>query len=309
MRPTGLNRTELLLGDLRITFHKTERVPDAAQSASLPPSRGHFSIYDVKDYKADCPSSWNVEGIFLPVQSTEAMWMSFRPTTPVALTVGAGGINAVTGNKLAATLEKDAYLVAPPQPWLDGWKNQDGTVRQFVCAEYKGGAGMTVGEQLIGSESKTGGIAIALFTPIKPLPVVQTPSHHVFGSGVKLDGPFDGHLEAYACASAPITRSFSRKSMVEMGVGAGGKITQKIYPDPYGLEVWNTAPSLITCVYLVSAEDFATITGQTLAPPATQKHPGFKVTDGHLADVPGTTAFEGLKPATAGTVDKNFFPG
>lgn len=295
---------ELTLGDLRVVFHKTERVPDDAKNAALPPSLGHFSLYKVSYFKDRCPESWDPEGVFIPVQKTEAMWMSFQPGSPVAMTVGAGGINAVTGKKLAAKLEKDGYIVAPPQPWLDGWKNEDGTVRQFVCAEYKGGEGITVGEQLIGEESKTGGIAIAVFEPKKPLPAVATPGHYSNTFGMELC-TLDGQMapvKTYCAASAA--------PMAEMGIGAGGKIDQKIYPDPYGLKVWKTKPSFTACVYLVSAEDFHNITGQKLAEPATQKHPGFTVVDGHLADVPGTGVFEDLIPATADSkVDKKFFPG
>src|SRR5581483_975676 len=96
---TGNVLTELTLGPLKITFHQTERVPDDAVNATLPPHLGYFPIYSVKDYQSACPKSWNPDDIFLPVQKTEAMWMSFRAIAPVALTVGAGGINAVTGEK------------------------------------------------------------------------------------------------------------------------------------------------------------------------------------------------------------------
>jgi hypothetical protein len=331
---------QLTLGPLTIVFHKTERVPDEATNAALPPSLGRFPIYNVRDFRGSCPNSWNEKGIFIPVQGTEAMWMSFSRTTPIALTVGAGGINAVTGKRLAANLEEGGYLVTPPQPWLDGWKGTDGTVRQFVCAEYKGGEGLTVGEQLIGKESKTGGIAFAVFESDKRLPGVHTPGHYYNGvpgkwnSGVKLGGvsnlpgiefvTLDAQLMPCASASSEFygaeasysaqslersTAGRLRKSMAEMGVGAGGRITQKIYPDPYGLDVWKGVPSYLGYLYLVSAEDFADITGQKLTAPAEQKHPGFKMVDGHLADVNGTTAFDNLKPATAAQPDKAFFPG
>jgi hypothetical protein len=80
--------------------------------------------------------------------------------------VGAGGTNALNGEKLGTTLAKDNYVVAPPQPWLDGWKDTDGTVYQFVATPYKKGKGISVAEQLMGPESKTGAIGIALFDPM-----------------------------------------------------------------------------------------------------------------------------------------------
>jgi len=66
--------------------------------------------------------------------------------------VGAGGINALSGEKLGVTLERENYLVAPPQPWLDGWKDKDGTVYQFVATAYQKGQGITVAEQLMGED-------------------------------------------------------------------------------------------------------------------------------------------------------------
>src|SRR5215467_15356670 len=157
------------IGNIEVVFHRTVRVPDGRQPSSLPPSLGRMDLYPVAKYAKRCPEKWEKGAYFLALHETEAMWMSFRSLAhPIAMLVGAGGINALTGEKLGITLEKDNYLVAPPQPWLDGWKDKDGTVYQFVATAYQKGKGITVAEQLMGEESKTGAIGIAFFHPKDP---------------------------------------------------------------------------------------------------------------------------------------------
>jgi hypothetical protein len=248
------------------------------------------------------------------------MWMAFQSTQPVALLVGAGGVNALTGEVLTPHLQKDNYLVTPPQPWLDGWKNQKGTVYQFVATAYEGGSGATVGEQLLGTESKSGGLGVALFTskqtlqPVGRAPVTYTggmqtqkslkkgPSklRSSHGGADSLGTLYSAHTKSQAMGSAIPTADSLERSLEfsEMGVGKGGEIVQKIHPDPYGLDVWNPTPAHTTAIYIVTAEDFFQITGQKIPEPASQKqYTGgwYKVQDGHLADQPGSGKFEEVK--------------
>ena len=333
------------IGPLDITFHRTVRVSEGRAPSNLPPSLGHMKVYNVKDYRTNCPASWEDDAVFVALHETEALWMSFNNSNPVAALVGAGGINAITGEKLGTKLEKDNYLVAPPQPWLDGWKAEDSTVYQFVGTEYKGGEGNTVGEQLIGAESKTGGIGIAVFEPIDrtKLKKEHAPSE-MFGGGAYLnevqvasfsgvpDNQGSGYVDKITfhdsletmtptnyygsspiCASAAsfsskgLTRKgLTRSMMPEMGVGKGGKITQKIYPDPYGLEVWKDAPVAVGVIYLVNAQVAAEITGETVAAPSTHdayNGKWFGLQDADKADVAGSEKFAGLKSAASA------FPG
>ena len=63
------------------------------------------------------------------VFQTDALWLNFgsisygRPELPVALKIGAGKINAVSGEKWVDGLNQDPqnYVVLPEQPWLDGF--------------------------------------------------------------------------------------------------------------------------------------------------------------------------------------------
>ena len=297
------------IGSLEITLHRTVRVAEGRAPSNLPPSLGRMRTYNVKDYRKNCPEAWEDDAVFVAIHETEALWLSLRATEgPVALLVGAGCINAVTGEKLGTKLEKDNYLVAPPQPWLDGWKSEDGTVYQFVSTVYKGGEGNTVGEQLIGAESKTGGIGIAVFEP-KDRSKMETSSYPSEKWG---NDPYGGtsyySLDSIECCTptmmlcccdAPVVRS---RSMKEMGVGKGGKIIQKIYPDPYGLEAWQESPSAVSAIYLVDAETAAEITGEAVNKPvATEDYNGlwYGLDDAKKADVAGSAKFTGLKSVFA----------
>ena len=84
-----------------------------------------------------------------------------------------------------------------------------------------------------------------------------------------------------------------------MGVGKGGKIRQKVYPDPYGLEKWRSEPSFVVAVYLVNAEQFSQITGMPMPPlptSAADYHSHwYGLHDDNKADVQGTDKFTELK--------------
>jgi hypothetical protein len=328
----------LKVGPIDIIFHRTVRVKEG-QISDLPPSLGSIGFYSVKEFRKTCPESWDNNAIFIPLHEREAIWLAFNnPGVPVALLVGAGGINALTGEKLGLTLEKENYLVAPPQPWLDGWKGEDGTVYQFVATEHKKGEGLTVSEQLIGKESKTGGIGIAVFEAKNPreLEKVLKPKENVYGlcSFSAPAGGFEGYDDAittsaccedestldYDCeyetvACQPVlkglTRGMTTKSVrrrgqhtnkaAEMGVGKGGKIFQKIYPDPtdYGIETWKAEPSAAVAVYLVNAVQFTEITGMPMPPlpKSAEDYIGtwYGLQDDKYEDVSGSDKFTGLK--------------
>lgn len=298
------------LDGLSVAFHRTCRVPRVSgMTSALPASLGHFPVFAVKDYSRKAPEHWHREGYFLPMYAHEAMWMSFSPSTPVALLVGAGKVNAVTGKKLEAHLKNGInvaqnYITVPPQPWLDGFKRSKGeSVYQFVAAEL--GKGETAEEQILGS-AEFGGIQLGVFKPKIPLTMPQRRWRA---------GPFgasDGNLKLLS-GDVRARGVYSSQHTRDMGLGAGGAITQKIYPDPYLLgrtvsEVWQDEPAEKAFVYIVHSEDFSKITGQA-APvsPITfetyqqQNLPWFGLKDGTWGDVEGGgQAIENLKPVSGG---------
>lgn len=306
------------IGNMEVIFHRTVRVPDGRQPSNLPPSLGRMDLYPVAKYAKRCPENWEKEAYFLALHETEAMWMSFRSWThPIAMLVGAGGINALTGEKLGITLEKDNYLVAPPQPWLDGWKDKDGTVYQFVATAYQKGKGITVAEQLMGEESKTGAIGIAFFNPKDPskLKLKHSPieghTMSIAGDQFKWQGEtftavFGADSPKLSAPTSAQTGSTQHRverlaaTFDEMGIGRGGKIVQKIYPDPHGLGVWEQQPWATLACYLVNAGVFEEITGEQIPRPvSSEKYSGlwFGLNDKAEGDVAGTNKFTGLKSA------------
>jgi hypothetical protein len=315
----------LQLGDLTITFHRTVRVPvGAAKASALPPNLGSAKLFKVAEHRAKLPASWEAGGYFLPLWDVEAMWMSFSTPRPIALLVGAGGINAITGKPLTPTLElvdgTHNYLVCPTQPWLDGWKGGNDDVFQFVATPYKKGAGISVGEQILGEQSKTGGLGFALYTskaPIHPAPSPQqgwsggaaaASSEDIeWSSGLsgKLsmdggEGLLRGSFASFnSLASAmPSSRSL-HQSFDEMGVGKGGLITQRVYADPHGIDKWNEMPAATTAVYLVDAVAAKELLGITVPAPVSAKAYGngtyYHLNDGHYKTTDGAAAFGGLK--------------
>jgi hypothetical protein len=289
-----------------------------------------MKLHKVSDYRKNCPESWADDAHFMALYDVEAMWMSFGSGGhPVALLVGAGGVNALTGEKLGTKLEAANYLVAPPQPWLDGWKDKDGTVYQFVATPHKKGDGLTVGEQLIGAESKTGAIGIAVFNPKDPASLKIESYFPTQGYTQNQDGSdYTWQKKSYgATGQSLITTSLcvasfdtaetqtekvsgqhlnstamlrSSRAVTEMGVGKGGKIIQHLYPDPHGLDAWEDKPVAVFAVYLIDAATAEEITGEKVAAPAVHDaYNGlwFGLKDDTLGDVPGTDKFSGLKSA------------
>ena len=316
------------IGGLRLNFQRTCRVPEG-QTNSLPAGLGSFPVFKVSDFRTGTPKEWNDEGFFMPMYRQEAMWMNFARgymQNPKALIVGAGNINAVTGkpfakksksskrkseSKLDIKLEEvQNYLVIPPQPWLDGWKAEDNKIYQFVAAEM--GSGETVEGQITGEEV-VGGIQLIVYDPKEGQKLIHATRPHEYIIGGSWDSLWDSPMkEMLFCASfrgAMPTKAFA--SVQSMGLGRGGEIEQKIYPDSYGLEVWNEKPTAVDVIYLVSSEDFKQVTGYNAPPtPVTYEKyqqyglPWFELHDKKHKDTKGSDIFEKLKPVGEGKAKK-----
>lgn len=279
------------LGPLSFNLHRTVRVKANDEGANLPPSLGHFEIFKVSDY--NCPKTWDQNAYFIAMHSQEAMWISFQTMEPIAIMIGAGCINAVDGKNFENKLEKDGYLVSPPQPWLDGWKGEDGNVYQFVATEV--GEDKTVGEQL--AETKDHALVISVFKAKHPEKLESARPNETWGNSELDMCGFPSSI----CFSIPqmAAGSANLESLTcEMGIGKGGKIKQKIYEDPHGIEEWQDEPIKTAKIYLINASEFAEITGKALPPPVTsEQYNGiwYGLDDKKIKDVPGTPIFDNLK--------------
>lgn len=310
------------IGGLRVNFQRTCRVP-AGVVNSLPAGLGSFPVFRVSDFKAGAPDEWREDGYFMPMYRQEAMWISFARgymENPKALIVGAGNINAVSGVPFSSpgeeTLDiklepKQNYLVVPPQPWLDGWKAEDGKIYQFVAAEL--GSGETVEGQITGKET-VGGIQLIVYDPKEGQSLTHATRPHEYMVGGSWSPALKGSLlmedyglESVMMASAKSPARLRGMSVQSMGLGRGGEIQQKIYPDPHGLDVWQEKPTAVEMVYLVSSEDFRQVTGYN-APPTPVTHekyqqmglPWFELHDAKLGDSAGSDIFAKLKPVGEG---------
>src|SRR5688572_18204419 len=129
---------------LSVNFQRTLRIPDDGKTYPLPPGLGAFPLRHVDDFASGAPARWLERGgVTLPMYQSEALWIRLQPDFvaehgaeyPFAIKVAAGKVNAVTGAPWRDELARDPqdYLVAPVQPWLDGYCVERGVIRQFVA--------------------------------------------------------------------------------------------------------------------------------------------------------------------------------
>lgn len=277
-----------------VQFHRTLRLPEDGKVHALPPSLGRLPVKLVDDYRGKVPAHWvDHGGVFMPLHEREAMWMSFgHGNVPCAVKVAAGKINAVNGRPWSEALVAgvEDYMVAPPQPWLDGFNAGKGLIKQFVA--MKMGQGYTVEGQVMGEE-KHGGIQILMIPPKQDaLLEVKTGGGPVVAAAA--GGEDFLRTDFYSANSA--LRSAHRGGVIaaglksaEMGLGAGGKMRQKIYPDPHGIEVWNTADQGRVFVHVINADLYRKITGEEAPamPQSAQSYTGtwFDMSDDDQGDI------------------------
>jgi hypothetical protein len=247
---------------LEINFQRTFRIPDDGKTYPLPPGFGNFPLRHVDDHAASVPPEWlDRGGVMLPMYQSEAMWLLFRPgyvnrrgTYPFAIKVAAGKIDAVTGKAWAdgLTAKPQDYMVAPRQPWLDGFCVEKGTIRQFVAMPL--GAGYTAEEQITG-KAEHGGLQIVVY-PMK---------REVFERRFPERDP-DFMERCYGVpAAAPAVKY--RKRGADMGLAPGGRMKQEIYEDPFDFADWEQSEKSRCYVHIANSLVWRAITGQS--PPTT----------------------------------------
>ena len=72
----GYGRSVLRMGNARITFHRTLRIPEDGRSYPLPPSIGTFEVVKVQEFKdsPQLPKKWlSRRGLILPMWQKEVM--------------------------------------------------------------------------------------------------------------------------------------------------------------------------------------------------------------------------------------------
>lgn len=143
--------------------------------------------------------------------------------------------------------------------------------------------GYTVEGQVSGKEEEEGGIQIKAFTSELPPRRLE-------------------NIKAYSVDGMAVPAA-------SMGLGAGGKMKQEIYPDEYGIDTWNTERTGRVFVHIANSMTWRDITGEE--PPPTPisaaiytEHgfPWFDHYDEGEGDIRGSGVLGGAK--TVKEVDK-----
>lgn len=253
-----------------VSFQRTLRIPDDGRTYPLPPGLGRLPIGRVAELGHRAPLGWWPGDAFIPLYQREALWLAFDGALwkPNAVQVAVGGINAVSGGPWEEGLSANPqnYLVCPLQPWLDGINAGDGIIRQFVAMPL--GRGYTVEAQVTGEE-RVGGIQIRVYEP-KP-----------------------GRFPDRPPPRPPIAAVMAPPSPSLMGLGAGGAMRQKMYPDPHGLDTWDTEHWGEIRVHIVNSQQYTELTGRPVPPTPVDPLayteaglPWFDVYDERAGDIP-----------------------
>jgi hypothetical protein len=262
-----------------LTMQRTLRLPEDGREYPLPPGFGPFPLTAVESLGDAAPPGWKKTGGFVvPIYLYEALWFQFSAARwkPNAVQISAGGINAISGGPWKEKLSSNPqnYIVCPVQPWLDGINAGDGIIRQFVATNA--GNGDTIGEQLGGS------IESAL--------------------QVRVYEPKPGRFPDIGPAEFDSAMSMFTEPAGDIGIGAGGSINQKIYPDPFGLRIWDDETFYTVHLFLLSPESYLKLTGKTPPPSPISAEtyiaaglPWFKLADEEVCTVAPSRRLSGVK--------------
>ncbi len=268
----------LAIGDrFTVAFQRTLRVPEDGRVYPLPPGLGRLPIHPVEALAGPAGAALReVGGFFIPLYQREAVWLGFGGGhwKPNAVQVGAGEVNAVSGGAFDDPLS-DApqnYLVCPQQPWLDGINAGAGQIRQFVALPLADPR--TVEAQLRGQVTPAG-LRLRVFEP-QP-------------------GRFPG--------GPPPERHGPQRAAGALGLGAGGRIEQRLYQDAFGLGSWDLRSARTVSIHLIDSRSFRALTGQPppdspLDAAAYARHglPWFSIYDEDLPGLPAAPALAGVTP-------------
>lgn len=269
-----------------IQFQRTLSIPDDEKDYPLPPGLGNFPLRHLDDFARGVPSGWLTRGgVIMPMHQAEAMWLSFSEDEyPFAVKIATGKICAVTGDAWVNQLNggPQDYIVLPEQPWLDGYCVEKGVIRQFVAMPL--GDGYSVEEQISGA-AEHGGIQIVVY------PMKKERYEALMEEQLKEQLKWK-NMSYSACYSV---------SDMDMGLAPGGRMQQKIYDDPYGLDAWDQRHSSRCFVTIANSAVWTSVTGErppTKSPTAkkyTEKGlPWFDYYGGDVKAVEGAEKFTKL---------------
>lgn len=228
--------------ETKIGFQRTLRIPDDERTYPLPPGLGPFPLRHLDDFLDRLPRKCvRRGGVVMPIHQAEALWIKFEDRLgspyPCAIKIATGKVCAISGEPWQEGLTQDPqnYVVVPAQPWLDGYCAAKGTIRQFVAMPL--GGGYTAEEQLTG-HGAYGGLQIAVY-----------PMKREVHEELRLPEPCWVLRE-----EAPRWRG--------MGLAPGGRMSQEIYEDEFGLDAWDWDHGGRCFVTMANSQQWMAITGE-----------------------------------------------
>lgn len=185
------------------------------------------------------------------------MYISFQSHEPCLVKIYAGGINVISGEsdtedpstklrqsaKLSQHENVQDYIVSDAQPWLDGFADADGHVRQFVA--MPAGSGYSVEAQVRGRDT-VGGLQFEIIPKKRNTPVQALPRPAYQASVLK---PFDQKTmtPSKPCgatqSSTPLTWPVNQFMQIFVRTPTGKTIT--LLCDPSGVDTIDNVKSKI----------------------------------------------------------------
>ncbi len=236
----------------------------------------------------------NIASYFVGVKAGQGMWFDFNPcandTHHIAIVPSVQGVNPVTGRPASPDMQqyltgcpvhntafglgrhcadcgykwpKQNYVATTGSPrgsfWLDGFRQADGRVRQWLFTEE---ALRGVATHVLG-DARGYAVAFVIYRSVapKPAPVYRHATR----------GGYDDLLGMGATRSM----SFSARS-ANLEVGAGALISQFVHDDPNGLEFWDRKPVGIIMLNYAPEDVVADLIGRG----------GMKHNEGPLTGIP-----------------------
>ena len=298
------------MAELDISFQRTLRIPDDGKTYPLPAGAGQFPICTIDDFAV--PEEWSKRGgVMMPMYQSEALWLGFRADYPFAVKVGAGKINAISGEPWSSDFQQSPqnYVVVPKQPWLDGFSVGEGLIRQFVAMPL--GSGFSAEEQLTG-KSEFGGIQLQV-CPMRVEDYFQKIVLPSLPEELLELAPalFKKHL---ACRPSGVFRSPPRP-LDSMGLAAGGTMRQEIYQDQNEFSDWDQTRSRRCFVHLCNSLVWRQITASNPPnPPMTAQEyskagiPWFDYYQDNLPALKGSKQLAGVKSVMTLGMENNTQP-
>jgi hypothetical protein len=244
-----------------LLFQRTLRVPDDGKAYSLPTGLGHFALRHLEDFEEHYPRRWGDRGgVLMPMRRGDAMWIAFDIRYPCAIKIGAGKINVLNGRRWTERLRATEYdyIVAPPQPALDGFRTREhDVVRQFVAVPL--GSGYSVEEQISG-KAEHGAIQVVIH-PMKAAHYELLRAQHVAAGGT-------GHEDGPGWSLLPVSQG---AEPTLLAIAAGGRMRERVGADRFGIEAWDQSARTRCFITLVDGEELSRGTGipVPLPPPFT----------------------------------------